>query len=674
MTLATQSLELAAGVAALIAAAALLAACLRLRSPVAFVLAANLLAWGILVAMTLALSPASLVERWTTWTWLVLVLVGAAVCWLATGRPLPSAGRAFGAVREALRDRAVATLAIPSALAVAYAAAVALGTPENEWDALAYHLARAAFWYQAHGVGYIGNAIETRLNVSPPDAEIGLLLTMVLTGSQRFVGIVQLGALLACATAVVGLARRLGLGPRPAVFGGLLLVGLPVVLTQAWTALNDLVVASFLATAAYFLLGGAGVELALAALAVALAVGTKFTGVIALPLLVVLALAAPTTRRKLLGLGTIAAGVAAGAVWYLVNFAETGRLDGGLAASANQNPHSATAVLTTIQRFVFQLLDLSGSVSADWRWNQPGGIGVLYRGVGIGALIVAVVALLRHQRGVAFWTPFIAGLVIATTPSLVTLSFHLLHSIRHPTGRPVMDDPNLNAGATPSWYGPVGVVAVIAGIVVTFREVRRRAVPWLALALSLAPPALALVLAVAIVWDPWRGRFLVFGFVLAAATWGLLLRHRWLAWSLAGLAAVTTTLVLVDSESKPSGLRFPGSTDVTGVWDRPDWWTQSVLLDTDRAIFRTVEQRIPARATLALAPRRDELISPFFGRSLERRVVLVEAGRRVPDGAGWLVAAPAVRPRFCAADWRPLGPAQSGWLVSRRVGSTNCRI
>jgi hypothetical protein len=151
-----------------------------------------------------------------------------------------------------------------------------------------------------------------------------------------------------------------------------------------------------------------------------------------------------------------------------------------------------------------------------------------------------------------------------------------------------------------------------------------------------------------------------------------MLSYRWLAWSIAMLACVTTVLVLVNSWSKPFGIRWLSSVDSGTVWGKPDWWDQSVLRPDDRRIFREVETTIPADASIALAPGRNELISPFFGPDLRRHVFLVRAHQAVPDPAAWLVAAPGVRPRLCSAAWQALGGAPKGWLVARRTEAATC--
>jgi hypothetical protein len=205
-----QVLLLLLGAGALMSASALLAALFRQRSFIAFALATNLVASALVVGFTFALSAIGEVSRAWTWFWLLAVLVIAGGCWRARGRPRPSIRAPLTSLRAALGDPIVSFTAGVVTSAFVYVIALSVATPENEGDALAYHVARAAFWYQDHRIGYIRNAIETRLNVNPPNAEIGDLFTMLLTGSQRFVGLVQVAALVVCVLAAVGIARRGG--------------------------------------------------------------------------------------------------------------------------------------------------------------------------------------------------------------------------------------------------------------------------------------------------------------------------------------------------------------------------------------------------------------------------------------------------------------------------------
>ena len=139
-------------------------------------------------------------------------------------------------------------------------AVLAVRTAPNDGDPLAYELTRAAFWRQQHGVGAINAAYDSRLDQSPPHAEMGQLATMLLSHSDRFVALGQFTAVFALALGVAGVGRRIGLVPRQAAFGALLVPFFPVVLAQSWTGFTDIVFAAFLVAACYFALGASRVE------------------------------------------------------------------------------------------------------------------------------------------------------------------------------------------------------------------------------------------------------------------------------------------------------------------------------------------------------------------------------------------------------------------------------
>ena len=389
------SLLLVLSVVALGVGAGLLAACVTVRSPVSFLLTTYLVAWTAIVGFTFALSPLHAVTRGTALIWSALVLLISLGLWAHRGRPFPWLRVALDAFGDALRDRAVLVAAAAPIIGIVYTVALAVGTPEDEGDALAYHVPRAAFWDQHHGVSYIAHAVDVRLNVNPTFGEVGILFTMLASGTQRFVGLVQIGAFVACALSVAGLARRLGFGTQAAVFGAAVFAGFPVVVTQSWTAQNDLVVASFLAAAAYFVLGDGRPDAVLGGLAIGLAVGTKFTAIFLLPLLVLLIWLGRRGRPRARVAALAALGAALGAFWYVVNLWETHRLTGGLSEGETTH-HTFASFAGTLQRFSYDMLDLSGVGNSDWRHAGPGM--VVYRIVGLASLAFATVWLVRRGR------------------------------------------------------------------------------------------------------------------------------------------------------------------------------------------------------------------------------------------------------------------------------------
>ena len=73
-----------------------------------------------------------------------------------------------------------------------------------------YHLPRAALWKQQHAVGFVANAPDERIDVFPPGAEIQSAVSMIWSEGDRFVGLVQLLAIVAACVAILVLRGASG--------------------------------------------------------------------------------------------------------------------------------------------------------------------------------------------------------------------------------------------------------------------------------------------------------------------------------------------------------------------------------------------------------------------------------------------------------------------------------
>ena len=561
--------SLVLGSALLLLATGLITSCLRLRSVTDFVLGFYLVAFTLVVVIELLLSPG----HDLTQTWLQAALGGVTLAsagvWIASGRPSPPQFRpVLVACREALRDPLVAILAAAVLGAFGYVAALIVGTAPNDYDALWYHLARAAFWKQQHAVAYIAGANDARLNGFPPNAEIAASFTMILGRTERFVGFVQLAALLATTVAVAGIARRIGLTVRQALFGALLFATLPVVILQSATALNDLVVGAFLACCAYFLFTWRPPTLAFAALALGLAIGTKFTALLALPLLAILgAFLYPRRRWPALVLVGVS-GIVLGSYWYLLNVAKTHHINGQVAEAKSAavighgNTRSVGGTVAHIMRLVVDAVDPSGAIGRDrFVYLVAAGLilvlGLRTRGrVGIG-LVVGAAAL--------------AGLPLAFR----WIDHELLHAYqklwvqldRRDLAFLGFDKHLTQASPFQSWYGALGLMLVIACFVLAWIGRRRGTLPRVVWVLALAPLVWLVLQSITTFYSLFDGRYVVFAVALGAALWGLVLPVRWLAWAATGIGVVAVALVLVHYDEKPSGVDVLGGSAPTSVWD-----------------------------------------------------------------------------------------------------------
>ena len=329
--------------------AALFTACLRLGSTSAFLLAAYLLAWTEVIVLSAVLSPSGAVTPAGLLAGFGLLAFSAWVVWRRLGRPPPTVSPAHvGWLLDQLRDRVLAVLAVAVGVGYVYVVALAFLTPQNEGDPLVYELTWAALWRQDHAIGLTGADFEPRLDGNPIGAEVGQLATMVLAGSARYVALGQLTAVAALSLGAFCLGRRVGLPPRGALFGALVAPTLPVIILQSWTAGNDLVLGAFVVLACVFALGDRAAELVLAGLAAGLAVATKFTGPLALPAVLLVAVTGQAPGNRFRAVGALLAGSVAGAGWYAANFIRTGDLDAGLEERSAQGPAGGSAMRPTL--------------------------------------------------------------------------------------------------------------------------------------------------------------------------------------------------------------------------------------------------------------------------------------------------------------------------------------
>jgi hypothetical protein len=631
---------LAAGVVLVLVAATGAAALLRLEGVVSFVLAVGVLAFAETVAVTHALSLFDAYERsWFLATvGVVAVVVVGAVAIARPPRPILRGGEA---VRELLRDPLLVVLGAVVIAELTYLAALALLTPPNDIDGLTYHLWRALLWIQQGAVTPIADATDARVNVFPPNAEILQAAAMLLSDSVRWAALVQLTALPVAILAVYGIARRIGLDRRAATFGALLFATLPVVALQAAAPVNDLVVAALVATAAYFALGRASGETVLGCVAVALLIGTKVTGLLALPVLFAVAVLTHRGRRLVLALAGGLVAVSVGAAWYAVNLSRGEGLFGGTKSWVGSGD-GVLAIGARFTRHAVDAFDLPGAAGRDK---------FLYL---VAAATVAVVGLALGQVSVAA-----VGAALAALPLLVLPTERVLYSVYWHGWELVGYGAATRLGTTrdltlasqgESWYGPVGLVMTLVALVLVVHGVRHGRLPWVALVFASAPIVLVAGIATAVRYHDVSGRFAMSGIALSAATWGLVRQSRAASAAVVVVAATTVLLSLVNSVMKPLGLELLEPTNRPSTWTLPRGWVQSRQPEVAVLIVHVDEHATPGQ-TIAVA--RDYRVYPFAyvgWPGIDHRIVYADSlAEATSGGADWAVVADTVP---CAHGWR----------------------
>jgi hypothetical protein len=643
-------LELGVTTGALAVSAGLVAASLRVRAPVAFLLASYVVAYAEIVIVTTTLSLFHWVGRWEMIVMVAVLLAASVAAWTAAGRPRgPSPACCFHRLIELLRDRALAVLAVGVALGFVYIAALAVFTPPNSVDALWYHLARVAFWKQQHAVGYIANANDQRLNAFPPVGEMAVLYTVVVAGVDRFVTLIALSAYVVLPLTVFGIARRVGVNSAAAAFAGLAFATLPVVVLQGSGALNDLVIASFLAICVYFALGSGTVEAVLAGMALALAFGTKAYAPFTLPI-IALIVALGTTRSRATRLAAIGAvAVIVGSTWNLINLAWTGAYEGHVANETADVPFDGFLSLVAMPtRYLLNFAEV------------PGARGWWIAAYLVPGALVAALFLFRRPANErasptrALLVALVPFLAIAAVPAIARIYRVVLFHLGRPDlgilgyGRSVFT-------ATPmiSYYGPLGLILLLAPILILASRPRARAV---ILALAAAPLLFLFVLTVAIGYGELNGRFFAFAIAFSAVSLSPFLRDRLIRWTVVVLALPTLALALRANIEKPPS-----------IWSQPRWQVQTRAGMTDAGeadVIRFAETSIPAGAHIGLALWDTEWSYPFFGPHLQHVVSFVPSTASVPHDVSWLVVAP--RMPAPSLDWHEVLRASDDFRLYRR--------
>jgi hypothetical protein len=355
---------------------------------------------------------------------------------------------------------------------------------------------------------------------------------------------------------------------------------------------------------------------------------------------------------------------------------ETGSLDGDLRAATGQAAdHSFRGVVGTLRALTFDVVETSGL----WRSE-------LYVAVAVGAaLAVAGLALARSGRA-AGRTLVYAGILAALVPLVLRsiegparwLWKHAWFKIGqeqialdHGDAWKVLSLPDTSL----SWYGAAGAVVIFGAVAAAIVGVRRRELPRVSLLLALGPFVLIATLALTIVYDPWRGRLLMFAAGLACAVWGWTLRTRWLSAGVATVCVTTLALSLVHSYTKPSGLGVLEPAISRSVWHRDRIDTLTVIRDYDGTptLLRAVEEHVPRHAELAVEAPIDTFLAPLAGPHLDRTLRLLRDGARVPPEATWLVIRGPAAATGCAGAWETVfDDAENHARVLRRTAPDAC--
>jgi 4-amino-4-deoxy-L-arabinose transferase-like glycosyltransferase len=525
--------------------------------------------------------------------------------------------------------------------------------PHN-WDSMTYHLARMAYILQHKSLDFYEANFWAQV-VHPKNGTVLLIFSYLISGkNENLTQIVQFFAYHAAVISVYGICRLTGLRKSESLFAAGVAALLPSWLMQATTTQNDMLITAFLAISVYFLLSyrkqASATSLALSALGIGLALGTKASAVLPLASIGLVALYALYQTKNhsriiityvlLVAYTIVAILLFALPAGYAQNYQAFGHPLGPEAVRSSHTfeGRSADYVFRSgtrnLLRFGFDFLSLDGLPPI----APVAKIQSAIRGLPEKALRMFSIDL-ENREGV-----------------IDRFTYQKL--------------PESNENS--SNWGIFGFGLIWLGIFLAFFGVT--SAPEIRV-LALSVVVFMLVQAYAGPYDPWRGRYFTLCAVLAVPAIGPFLRNKHrlaraylflivVLGSISGIAAV-----LFRDNGAFVSARFDGL-QTKSIFEL-DRFAQMTISRPDYAHpAREFDAFVPQDATVALALKGNSFEYPLFGEKLTRSLLPINLFDRglqpVPDEAEYLLYSPKFFPCELSGDVH-LG---SDWYL-RKLEETN---
>ena len=623
------------------------------------------------IAVLTALAAAGLLERWTVVGTSVAVSA-TLIAWTRGAAWWPGPTRARLAEVARIDPLAFAVL-LPAVVAAALALMFAIPRPPLEVDPLGYHLLLAARFLQAHDLSVfhfpLWNWLYSSYAFYPVNGDLLSTWVLALFGCDFLLPFVNLPTFALLGLSAYGILRDAGLGRAPSVAASAALCTVPMafrLLTESWV--EPLLWAAMIGSARFMILSarsGAGL-FAIAAGLAGIAVGTKQTGMVFLPVALLFHVASPgfvlrplaqAARRLAKAFAILAAAVLLlGSSSYLRNWVVTGsplhpfpvtilgvevfpgRPDGAERMSA-MTVWAWLGFLWDSGRLRDAFVGLRGTAEAGWGFGATGVL-ALVAGVAGGGWVLACTVARRRSAGLA---PLVGAVVLlAMYVTLPLCGGFLAGNMRFAWPGVAMA---LVAGAT--FAAEAGVPdAVTAGVFVVAQLSSLSMVAWgvgahelwlggEALGGGLAFAGLAAI----------AGRS---GRMSAGSGRASRFRRAWLALAVAALA--TWGAAALHEHRGTNRIRY---------WTEATLPHQQVVGEHVRC-FDALERAVPAGRVAVGAKVNGSLgaLWPLVGSHLEREVLYVDVGgqddegreswqdddREHPDRDAWLRRLSASRP------------------------------
>lgn len=493
--------------------------------------------------------------------------------------------------------------------------------PPNNYDSMTYHLTRILFWLQDDSVRQFANATE-RQATFPVNAEIIQGWTMMLSGGERFVQLVQWTAQLGLVAFVFAAAKDFGYRRMHAAVAACAMLAMPIMVAQATSAQNDLIVGFFAAAAALFLLRGLrGSDSAYipAAIAAGLTVGTKSTGPLIITALGIGALVyCGRDWRKLVRPAVLLlAGIfLLGSFNYVQNVAERGSVLGSDIGDRDRVSKPCQIPSNALQFGWYSVASLPGFSA--------------------GALEQFVE---KRMNGI----PSRAALKLGCTDHGPLVVNHDAKEDRVSGGLPLL------------------LLIFPAVLVALFRRRSREE-----FALAVAASTLVGLYIVTLLFNEWAGRFMLVPAVLATPLVARLAQRSSVRMLTLLLVLVSMATMTLQNATKPI---FNGSS--LNIYELPYITQRTIPNPGEAGALGTVELKVPVDGRLGIIGYENSWEYPYAGRELDRELVRLDPQELKPgvlkkyDLDALLISRPGLK---LSPEIKPQFEDTAHWLVLPNQG------
>jgi hypothetical protein len=443
--------------------------------------------------------------------------------------------------------------------------------PPNNYDSMTYHLTRILFWLQDDSVRQFANATE-RQATFPVNAEIIQGWTMMLSGGERFIQLVQWTAQLGLIAFVFAAAKDFGYRRMHAGVAACAMLTMPIMVAQATSSQNDLIVGFFAAAAALFLLRGLRGDNSAyvpAAIAAGLVVGTKSTGPLIITALGIGAIVycGRDWRRLVRPAVLLLAGIVLlGSFNYVQNISDRGSLLGSDIGDKDRISKPCQLPSNALQFGWYSVASLPG-------------------------FSIGSIEIFTEKR-------------INGIPSRVALKLgctdHAPLTVNHEA-----KEDRVSGGL------PLLLLIFPAALVALFRRRSREE-----FALAVAASTLVALYIVLLLYNVWAGRFMLVPAAMAAPLVARLASRSSIRLLTLILVLVSMMTMTFQNATKPI---YNGAS--LNIFDLPYVTQRTIPNPGEAGALGTVELKVPADGRLGIIGYEDSWEYPYAGRELDRELV-----------------------------------------------------